>query len=384
MPRLDQLCNIQYGYAFNADLFTTKSSQGVPLVRIRDVVRGYTETYTPESFSEAYRVHDGDILIGMDGEFNVARWHGGDAALNQRVCKITPRNNIHSQYLFYFLPQALKRIEDQTPFVTVKHLSAKKLSAIEVPDISMMEQANIAERLDIITTLLANRRQVDEQLAELPKARFVEMFGDLAFNPHGWKSIPIADLCAASDDIKCGPFGTQLSQSEYITSGVPVWGIPQVNANFQLPTKDFITSEKAKKLSSYTLIPGDIVMSRKGNVGRCAVYPQNFPFGILHSDVLRIRVNREVCDPTFLMQQLHDSRVVQTQIEVISNGAIMAGLNVTKLKSLCVHLPPLPAQRRFAAFARACAAQRAACAHQIAVLETLRGKLLQDAFGAAG
>jgi len=384
MPRLDQLCNIQYGYAFNADLFTTKSSQGVPLVRIRDVVRGYTETYTPESFSEAYRVHDGDILIGMDGEFNVARWHGGDAALNQRVCKITPRNNIHSQYLFYFLPQALKRIEDQTPFVTVKHLSAKKLSAIEVPDISMMEQANIAERLDIITTLLANRRQVDEQLAELPKARFVEMFGDLAFNPHGWKSIPIADLCAASDDIKCGPFGTQLSQSEYITSGVPVWGIPQVNANFQLPTKDFITSEKAKKLSSYTLIPGDIVMSRKGNVGRCAVYPQNFPFGILHSDVLRIRVNREVCDPTFLMQQLHDSRVVQTQIEVISNGAIMAGLNVTKLKSLCVHLPPLPAQRRFAAFARACAAQRAACARQIAVLETLRGKLLQDAFGAAG
>ncbi len=384
MPRLDQLCNIQYGYAFNADLFTTKSSQGVPLVRIRDVVRGYTETYTPESFSEAYRVHDGDILIGMDGEFNVARWHGGDAALNQRVCKITPRNNIHSQYLFYFLPQALKRIEDQTPFVTVKHLSAKKLSAIEVPDISMMEQANIAERLDIITTLLANRRQVDEQLAELPKARFLEMFGDLAFNPHGWKSIPIADLCAASDDIKCGPFGTQLSQSEYITSGVPVWGIPQVNANFQLPTKDFITSEKAKKLSSYTLIPGDIVMSRKGNVGRCAVYPQNFPFGILHSDVLRIRVNREVCDPTFLMQQLHDSRVVQTQIEVISNGAIMAGLNVTKLKSLCVHLPPLPAQRRFAAFARACAAQRAACARQIAVLETLRGKLLQDAFGAAG
>ena len=384
MPRLDQLCNIQYGYAFNADLFTTKSSQGVPLVRIRDVVRGYTETYTPESFSEAYRVHDGDILIGMDGEFNVARWHGGDAALNQRVCKITPRNNIHSQYLFYFLPQALKRIEDQTPFVTVKHLSAKKLSAIEVPDISMMEQANIAERLDIITTLLANRRQVDEQLAELPKARFVEMFGDLAFNPHGWKSIPIADLCAASDAITCGPFGTQLSQSEYITSGVPVWGIPQVNANFQLPTKDFITSEKAKKLSSYTLIPGDIVMSRKGNVGRCAVYPQNFPFGILHSDVLRIRVNREVCDPTFLMQQLHDSRVVQTQIEVISNGAIMAGLNVTKLKSLCVHLPPLPAQRRFAAFARACAAQRAACARQIAVLETLRGKLLQDAFGAAG
>jgi len=336
--------------------------------------------------SAAKLVPAGSLLVGIRIGIGKNAVNRVPMATSQDIVAITgiDTDRWSLPYLMLFLEAARPRLQSLARGATIQGIQTGDIKNLDVPDLPLAEQQRIVRELQQVGALLANRRQVDEKLAELPKARFVEMFGDLAFNPHGWKSIPIADLCAASDDIKCGPFGTQLSQSEYITSGVPVWGIPQVNANFQLPTKDFITSEKAKKLSSYTLIPGDIVMSRKGNVGRCAVYPQNFPFGILHSDVLRIRVNREVCDPTFLMQQLHDSRVVQTQIEVISNGAIMAGLNVTKLKSLCVHLPPLPAQRRFAAFARACAAQRAACARQIAVLETLRGKLLQDAFGAAG
>lgn len=380
MPRLDQLCNIQYGYAFNADLFTTKSSQGVPLVRIRDVVRGYTETYTPESFSEAYRVHDGDILIGMDGEFNVARWHGGDAALNQRVCKITPRNNIHSQYLFYFLPQALKRIEDQTPFVTVKHLSAKKLSAIEVPDISMMEQANIAERLDIITTLLANRRQVDEKLAELPKARFVEMFGDPVVNPMGWEKHRLDELgtCKNGMNFHNGDSGVELHclgvgdfKNHSVITDCQI--LPKVSLN-QIPSQDYLLKDD------------DIVFVRSnGNkdlVGRClAVYPKNTPT-TFSGFCIRFRADeRSPITTEYLLSVLKTSGI---RSMMAGRGANIQNLNQKMLSALPIPLPPLDLQRRFAAFARACAAQRAACARQIAVLETLRGKLLQDAFGAAG
>ena len=380
MPRLDQLCNIQYGYAFNADLFTTKSSQGVPPVRIRVVVRGYTETYRPESFSEAYRVHDGDILIGMDGEFNVARWHGGDAALNQRVCKITPRNNIHSQYLFYFLPQALKRIEDQTPFVTVKHLSAKKLSAIEVPDISMMEQANIAERLDIITTLLANRRQVDEKLAELPKARFVEMFGDPVVNPMGWEKHRLDELgtCKNGMNFHNGDSGVELHclgvgdfKNHSVITDCQI--LPKVSLN-QIPSQDYLLKDD------------DIVFVRSnGNkdlVGRClAVYPKNTPT-TFSGFCIRFRADeRSPITTEYLLSVLKTSGI---RSMMAGRGANIQNLNQKMLSALPIPLPPLDLQRRFAAFARACAAQRAACARQIAVLETLRGKLLQDAFGAAG
>ena len=380
MPRLDQLCNIQYGYAFNADLFTTKSSQGVPLVRIRDVVRGYTETYTPESFSEAYRVHDGDILIGMDGEFNVARWHGGDAALNQRVCKITPRNNIHSQYLFYFLPQALKRIEDQTPFVTVKHLSAKKLSAIEVPDISMMEQANIAERLDIITTLLANRRQVDEKLAELPKARFVEMFGDPVVNPMGWEKFPLGNLCESIVDC---PHSTPTYYKEDTGYGCIRTSIIK-KGQILWDNLEYISStEYAQRIRRRVPRKGDIVYTREGAIlGIAAVIDCNRKVALGQRSML-LSPNKKICNETFLCSVMNADTFF-TYATRGMNGTASPHINVKDIKKIPVPLPPLPAQRRFAAFARACAAQRAACARQIAVLETLRGKLLQDAFGAAG
>ena len=77
---------------------------------------------------------------------------------------------------------------------------------------------------------------------------------------------------------------------------------------------------------------------RKGNVGKCAVFPKNFPDGIIHSDVLRIRVDHDRVLPLFMMYQLHFSRAVQYQIESVSSGAIMAGINVSKLKNIIVHV----------------------------------------------
>jgi len=382
MSRLPDVCDLQYGFAFNADLFTTDVSKGMPLVRIRDVVRGFSETYTLEPFPENYLVHDGDILIGMDGEFNIARWHGGTAALNQRVCKLTPHENIHDQYLLYFLPKALKRIEDATPFVTVKHLSAKKLNAIEIPDVPMAVQKKMAAKMDEISAAMANRKKVIAWLKKIVQARFVEMFGDLAFNPYCWKSAMISEVCKNPDDIKCGPFGTQLGKDEYVSDGVPVWEIPQINKQFQVPAVDFITLEKAQQLNAYSLRAGDIAMSRKGNVGKCAIYPDDYPDGIIHSDVLRIRVNHEICEPHFLMCQLHFSRAICTQIECISMGAIMAGINVSKLKHLKICVPPLSLQQKFAAFVRQTDAARHAAEAQLATLATLRAKVLQDAFGA--
>ena len=125
---LPEVCKIQYGFPFDSAQFST--SEGMPLIRIRDVVRGYSETFTTESYQDEYIVHQDDLLIGMDGEFNIAKWGKVDALLNQRVCRLIPSSEIDKNYLFYFMPRALKRIEEKTPFVTVKHLSAKELNKI--------------------------------------------------------------------------------------------------------------------------------------------------------------------------------------------------------------------------------------------------------------
>lgn len=129
--KLPDVCRLQYGFAFDSAQFSTTT--GTPLVRIRDILRGYSETYTTETCSDEYIVDNGDLLIGMDGEFNIARWQGSRALLNQRVCRLIPSSKIDADFLYYFMPQALKRIENQTPFVTVKHLSAKQLNSIVIP-----------------------------------------------------------------------------------------------------------------------------------------------------------------------------------------------------------------------------------------------------------
>ena len=59
---LTDLCDIQYGFAFNSAGFTNDPTYP-PLIRIRDVKRGYSETYYSGNYPEPYIIHAGDLLI---------------------------------------------------------------------------------------------------------------------------------------------------------------------------------------------------------------------------------------------------------------------------------------------------------------------------------
>ena len=347
--KLTELCDILYGFAFDSAGFTEDSTYP-PLVRIRDVKRGYSETNYSGDYQEQYVIHAGDLLIGMDGEFNIARWKSRDALLNQRVCKISAKEGTEEEYLRFALSRALKEIENRTAFVTVKHLSAKELNKLELQVPSLSEQNRIAITLRRIEQLIDLRNEELKKLDELIRARFIEMFGDLADPACKWEKCRLVDACSNSDDIKCGPFGTQLGKDEYTEEGVSVWEIPQINSEFKTLPTHFVTEEKAAALNAYSIIPGDIAMSRKGNVGRCAVFPATFENGIIHSDVLRIRLDKAKVLPEFMMRQLHYSGDIQHQIELVSSGAIMAGINVTKLKQIYVYLPPIDLQGKFVEF----------------------------------
>ena len=376
---LPEVCTIQYGFPFDSAKFS--DSNGMPLIRIRDVVRGYSETYTTEEYKSEYIVHENDLLIGMDGEFNIAKWGKTPALLNQRVCRLAPNDSIDKDYLFYFMPIALKRIEEKTPFVTVKHLSAKELNKIEIPILPLEEQRKIAETLSKVDELIAFREQQLAKLDELVKARFVEMFGDLVAPQCEYPELKLVDICADADDIKCGPFGTQLNRDEYKAKGVAVWEIPQINSGFSEMPTHFITEEKAVILNAYSIEPGDIAMSRKGNVGKCGLFPENLKKGIIHSDVLRIRVDKRKVDSCFMMYQLHFSEAVKRQIEMVSSGAIMAGINVTKLKQIKVRIPELENQRMFAAFVERVDQQKQTIQQSLEKLELLKKALMQEYFG---
>lgn len=191
MAKLPELCEIQYGYAFDSACFTENNTY-LPLVRIRDVKRGYSETFYSGNYPSDYVIDSGSLLVGMDGEFNIARWKGGHALLNQRVCKITAKEDVNEEYIRFALSKALKKIENRTAFVTVKHLSAKELNQLEIDVPNYTTQTDIAKVMTQIESIISARQRQLQKLDELVKARFIELFGDPVYNS---KRLPIQRLC---------------------------------------------------------------------------------------------------------------------------------------------------------------------------------------------
>lgn len=146
---LGAVAGILNGFAFKSEFFS--SSEGVPLARIRDVLRGRSETYYSGEYDERYVIDRGDILVGMDGDFNCAYWQDGRALLNQRVCKVIVDERLYDQsFLAYVLPGYLSAINDHTSSVTVKHLSSCTMSNIPLPLPPLVEQRAIAAKIDAL------------------------------------------------------------------------------------------------------------------------------------------------------------------------------------------------------------------------------------------
>ena len=245
-------------------------------------------------------------------------------------------------------PQSMAYYTEKLRGTTARRrsLTADGLRALPIVLPSIERQSAVVEVLKGIKGQIADARKTTDELDHLVKSRFVEMFE----GGQEWELRTLAECCATSNDIKCGPFGSQLHKEDYLSEGVPVWGIPEVNSNFERMPDKYVSPENELRLQSYSLVPGDVAMNRKGNVGQAALFDGKRPSGIIHSDVLRVRVNQDVLDPVFLVEQLHSSHVVREQVLSASTGAIMAGTNVTKLKKIKVFAPPLALQQEFANF----------------------------------
>lgn len=135
------------GFPFDSARFT--STVGHPLVRIRDL--NSTETVVRYDGPEvaAAVIDSGDLLVGMDGDFNAAQWRGGRALLNQRMCCVRPKTRLSTAYLAFLMPLALKYINELTLSTTVKHLSSVDLKRLRFPVPDISEQNGIVETIKV-------------------------------------------------------------------------------------------------------------------------------------------------------------------------------------------------------------------------------------------
>lgn len=163
--RLGEVADVLNGFAFKSAEFS--HDRGMPLLRIRDVGSDQTQVRFAGEFNPHYLVEPGTIVVGMDGDFRVARWRGEPALLNQRVCALKIRNAqfYDEDFLLYVLPGYLDAIHRATSSITVKHLSSETVKQIPLPLPPFSEQRRIVTgieerllRLDSAETSLSTAR----------------------------------------------------------------------------------------------------------------------------------------------------------------------------------------------------------------------------------
>ena len=164
--------NVQNGFAFKSELFD--KNEGFPILRIRDITNGQISTYYKGDFSDDYVISKGDLLVGMDGDYNIRWWNNGEALLNQRCCRIIEKKDVSRRFLYYSLPFNLKIINDLTYFTTVKHLSSGDILNAKFPRPTYSEQTKIAQYLDhqtgLIDAIIEKKQQLIEKLKEQRQA----------------------------------------------------------------------------------------------------------------------------------------------------------------------------------------------------------------------
>jgi hypothetical protein len=127
---LKDVVTIINGFPFNSKYFS--KAPGFPLIRIRDLASNKTATYYTGEYGDNQKVKNGDLVIGMDGNFACYEWKGVEGLLNQRVCRIIPNENfLIKGFLLYGINGYLAAIQNATSSVTVGHLSS--LDILKIP-----------------------------------------------------------------------------------------------------------------------------------------------------------------------------------------------------------------------------------------------------------
>jgi len=135
--------HVTYGFPFKSKLFT-EGGDGVPVIRIRDIKANFSNTVTTEAADPKYVVTNGDLLVGMDGDFHMGKWAGGNAYLNQRVVRFRPKVKLPSYFLFLALQTPIHHFDTTIVGTTVAHLSDRDLRSVNllIPPDGILKQAS--------------------------------------------------------------------------------------------------------------------------------------------------------------------------------------------------------------------------------------------------
>ena len=371
-----------------------ETGAGIPVLRTTNFTNEGVVSYenvvtriiTKKNISEKY-LRPGDIILEKSGGSDkqpVGRVIYYDGPLNTYLfnnftglLRVQDQKKWYPRYVFYSLFSNYRKggtraFENKT--TGLHNLKADDyVSRYEVTNAAYSLQVEICDRLDRIAGIIELRKQELQQLDDLIKARFVELFGDQGKNPFGLDVGTLKDVA----DIYLGLTHTPT----YVEKGKPFLSVRDISSGtIDFSKCHYITEEEFESLPKGARpIANDLLFCRVGTIGKPVIIPEGTPeFGSFVS-VGFLRKKDNVLNE-YLKSWMEDPYFMKQVLDNVA-GASQINLNTGWLKNFKILIPPIELQKQFAEFVKQVDKSKVAVQKALDKAQLLFDSLMQKYFG---
>lgn len=328
-----------------------------------------------------------DVLICKDGagigKVGIVGELPDRATINSSLLLIRSGSSIFPKYLLRCLmsPYFQSIVNSRLEGATTPHLYQRDITTFPIVVPPIEEQRRIVAILDEAFACIDKAKSNTEKNIQNARELFDSYLNNIFSNPGpDWETKPLKEVSA---EMTTGPFGSNLHKSDYVSNGIPVVN-PQniVNGEIVPLAKTMVNEETRQRLSKYILKENDIILARRGEMGRCGIISAKQTGWLCGSGSFLLRVNSRL-DPKYARVFL-SSGTVKKYLLKGSVGATMDNLNQEILAALPVPVPPKSEQVRildsFAHMKRTIAELESSFKIRLENFSALRASILQKAF----
>ena len=286
----------------------------------------------------------GDILLSVRAPVGPTNLAKETVAIGRGLNAIRPLGGILTKYVLYYFKQIEPVFSGQGTGTTFSAVTVDDVKNLSFPLSPLAEQHRIVAKIDALFSELDKGvemlQTVRAQLRTYRQAVLKWAFtGQLVRKD--WSTSSIG---AIAEEIKIGPFGTLLHKEDYVYGGLPIVNPKHMsNYRIQSETSKTVSVEKAEELSSYTIHENDVLIARRGEMGRTAYVTQKEDGWLCGTGSMIIRFPKIYRG--YLYAMLLSAEQPRKYLVDKSNGTTMDNLNEIIIKRLPFPAIPVDEQK---------------------------------------
>ena len=281
----------------------------------------------------------------------------------------TNNNNLNTRYLYYFMCSI--DLQSYCESTTIPSVRKSRIAEIELPLPPLDEQRKIAAVLDKVSDLIAKRRQQLKKLDELVKSRFIEMFGDCDLSKAQTSWMTIKDIGTVASG------ATPKTEQEEFWGGPYRWITPaelEADSGYIFDSVRKLTKAGVESCSLQEMPTGTVLLSSRAPIGKLAIAGNPFYCNQGFKNI--------ICNETIIPRYLYTLLLLNVDyLNSLGRGATFKEISKTIVENICIPVPSLDLQNRFAAFVAQTDKTKTAIQKSLEKLETLKKALMQEYFG---